>query len=61
MKFILIILTLLLIPVIPVQASELTAPTVTGEAANRMPEEIEDFGTALQELISNALVPFVRI
>ena len=55
MKFILIILMLLLIPVIPVQASELTAPTVTGEAASRMPKETEDFGTALQEVISNVL------
>ena len=55
MKFILIILMLLLIPVIPVQASELTAPTVTGEAASRMPDETDDFGTALQELISNVL------
>ena len=44
MKFILIILMLLLIPVISVQASELTAPTVTGEAASRMPEETGDFG-----------------
>ena len=55
MKFILIILMLSSIPVIPVQASELTAPAVTGEAASRMPEETENFGTALQGLLSNVL------
>lgn len=55
MRIILICLMLFLFPVVSVNASELTAPTVTGEAASLMPEETADFSTALQELFSNVL------
>lgn len=55
MKRILLCFILIFFLVQPAQAMEFTAPEVPGSAKDYMPEETSDFGTALWELVANAI------
>lgn len=55
MRYILQTFLLLILPIHPTYAAELTAPTVPKSGAEIMPEETSSFGDAIWELVGNAV------
>lgn len=58
MRRLLILMALLIGLAMPVRGVELTAPTVPAAGAEHMPEQTQDFGEALLEILTDALAHF---
>lgn len=58
MRKVLFLLVLLCILAVPVRALELTAPEVPASGAERMPDQTQNFGEAVLEILGDALAHF---